>query len=75
MWPLDGTWEVGLFQLLLPHTWGNVLIREVGLHLHYNQQNPDVRVFLWAGTYVAVRDMVEGWLQVMEANAPKEDDM
>ena len=25
MWSLDETWEVGLFQLLLSHTWRNVL--------------------------------------------------
>ena len=70
MWSLDGTWEVGLFQLLLPHTWRNVLTRQVGLRLHYNCQNPDVRVFLRAGTYFTVQDLVEGWLQLMEANTP-----
>ena len=75
MWSLDRTWEVGRFQLLLPHTWCNVLTRQVGLHLHYNQLNPDMRVFLRAGTYVTVQDMVEGWLQLTEANAPKQDDV
>lgn len=34
-----------------------------------------MRVFPWAGTYVMVQDVVEGWLQVMEANAPEEDDV
>ena len=72
MWSLDETWEVGLFQLLLPHTWCNELAGQVGLRLHY-QQNPDVRVFLRAGTHVTVQDVVEGWLQVMEANAPNQD--
>ena len=75
MWSLDETWEVGLFQLLLPHTWRNVLTRQVVLRLHYNRQNPNVRVFLRAGTYVTVQDVVEGWLQVMEANAPNQDDV
>ena len=28
-------------------------------------------MFLQAGTYVTVQDVVEGWLQVMEVNAPK----
>ena len=70
MWSLDGTWEEELFQLLLLHIWCNVLTQQVGLRLHYNQQNPDVSVFLWAGTYVTVQDMVEGWLQVTETNAP-----
>ena len=45
MWSLDGTWEVGLFQVLLPHTWHNVLTRQVGLCLHYNQQNVDIPCF------------------------------
>ena len=67
MWSLDRTWEVGLFQLLLPHTWRNVLTRQVGMHLHYSSLNPDVRVFLWAGTYVMVQDVVEGWLQRQRA--------
>ena len=75
MWSLNETWEVGLFQLLLPHTWCNVLTQQVGLCLHYDQQNRDVRMFLQAGTYVTVQDVVEGLLQVMEANAPKEDDI
>lgn len=70
MWSLDGTWEVGLFQLLLPHTWCNMLTRQVGLRLHYNCQNLDVRVFLRAGTYFTVQDLVQGWLQLMEANTP-----
>ena len=30
MWYLDRTWEVGLFQLLLPHSWHNVLTQQVG---------------------------------------------
>ena len=70
-WSSDGTWEVGLFQLLLPHTWHNVLPHQVQLRLHYTAQKPDVDVFLQAGTYVTVQDVVEGWLQVMEVNAPK----
>ena len=74
MWSLDETWEVGLFQLLLPHTWCNMLAGQVGLRLHY-QQNPDVCVFLRAGTHVTVQDVVEGWLQVMEANAPNQDNV
>lgn len=75
MWTLDETWEVGLFQLLLPHTWRNVLNRQVGLRIHYNRQHPDVRMFLRAGTYVTVQDVVEGWMQTMEANAPQKDDL
>ena len=75
MWSLDRTWEVGLFQLLLSHTWCNVLTRQVGMHLHYSSVNPDVHVFPWAGTYVTVQDVVEGWLQLMEANVSKEDDV
>ena len=50
MWSLDETWEVRLFQFLLPHTRRNVLVRQVGLHLYYEKQNPDVQMFLWAGT-------------------------
>ena len=46
MWSLDETWEVRLFQFLLPHTWHNVLVHQVGLHLYYEKQNPDVQVFL-----------------------------
>ena len=75
MWSLDGTWEVGMFQLLLPHTWRNVLDHQVPLRLHYTAQKPNVDVFLRAGTYVTVQDVVEGWLQVMEANAPAADDV
>lgn len=75
MWSLDETWEVGLFQLLLPHTWRNVLTRQVGLRLHYNRQHSDVRMFLRAGTYVTVQDVVESWMQAMEANAPQKDDL
>lgn len=52
-----------------------MLTRKVGLRLHYNRQNPDVRVFLRAGSYVTVQDMVEDWLEVMEANAPNKDDV
>ena len=75
MWTLDGTWEVGLFQLLLPHTWHNVLPHQVQLRLHYTAQKPDVDVFLQAGTYVTVQDVVDGWLQVMEARAPTAEDV
>ena len=38
-------------------------------------QNPDVHVFLRAGAYVTVQDIVEGWLEVMEANTPTEQDV
>ena len=75
MWTLDETWEVGLFQLLLPHTWRNVLPHQVLIRLHYNQKNPDVDVYLQAGTYITVQDVVEGWLQVMEASAPTDDNV
>ena len=34
-----------------------------------------MHVFLRAGTYVTVQNVVEGWPQVMEANAPKADDI
>ncbi|KAL9958865.1 hypothetical protein ACROYT_G035937 [Oculina patagonica] len=74
-WSLDETWEVGLFQLLLPHTWRNVLNRQVGLRIHYDQDHPDVRMFIRAGTYVTVQDVVEGWMQAMEANAPQKHDL
>ena len=32
-------------------------------------------MFLQAGTYVTVQDVVEGWLQVMEARAPTAEDV
>ena len=73
MWSLDETWEVALFQLLLPHTWRNVLNRQVGLRVHYDNRHPDVRMFLRAAAYVTVRDVVEGWMQAMETHAPQKD--
>ena len=73
MWSLDETWEVGLFQLLLPHTWRNVLNQQVGLRVYYSEDHPDVRMFLRAAAYVTVQDVVEGWMQAMETNAPNKD--
>ena len=34
MWSLDFAWEVGFVQLLLPHTWHNILDRQVQFRVH-----------------------------------------
>lgn len=66
---------MGLFQLLLPHTWRNVLNWQVGLRVHYDNDHPDVRMFLRADAYVTVQDVVEGWMQAMEAHAPQKNEL
>ena len=73
MWSLDETWAVGLLQLLLPHTWRNVLNRQVGLSVYYSKDHPDVRIFFRAAAYVTEQDAVKGWMQAMETNAPNKD--
>ena len=72
MWKLDSSWEVGLVQLLLPHTWHNILDRQVPFRVHYNSTF-NVSMYLPAGAYVTIQDVVEGWMGVMEANIPQND--
>jgi len=61
MWKLDSSWEVGLVQLLLPHTWHNILDRQVQFRVHYNSTF-NVSMYLPAGAYVTIQDVVEGWM-------------
>ena len=62
----------GLVQLLLPHMWHNILDRQVQFRVHYNSTF-NVSMYLPAGTYVTVQDVVEAWMGVMEANIPQND--
>ena len=68
-WKLDETWEVCLLQLLLPHTWENVKDKQIGWRLQPTASATPGPVFLPAGTYVQVEDVVEGMKRVIEDKA------
>ena len=68
-WKLDETWEVCLLQLLLPHTWTNVQDGQVGWRLQPTASSTPGGVFLPAGAYVQVEDVVEGMKRVIEEKA------
>ena len=71
-WTLDPTWEVGLMQLLLPHTWYNVLYRQVYLRIHYSRSYSAL-TYLRPGAYVTLEDVVRGLFQEVEARVPQVD--
>ena len=68
-WKLDDTWEVCLLQLLLPHTWVNVQDKQISWRVQPTSSGTPSAVFLPAGTYVQVEDVVEGMKRVIEDKA------
>ena len=72
MWTLDPTWEVGLMQLFLPHTWFNVMDRQVSFRIHYKSAMT-VTTSLPAGAYVTLGEVVQGLFQELETNVPQID--
>ena len=71
MWELDESWEVALFQLLIPHTWHNVFAGEVHFDVNYGQSTPRAHLTLPAGAYMTVQDAVEGLVEAIRENAPE----
>ena len=72
MWTLDPTWEVGLMQLFLPHSWFNVMDHQVSFRIHYKSAMT-VTTYLPAGAYVTVGEVVQGLFQELETKVPQND--
>ena len=72
MWTLDPTWEVGLMQLFLPHTWFNVMGCQVSFRIHYKSAMT-VTSSLPSGAYVTVGEVVQGLFQEVETNVSQID--